>query len=199
MNSELKAWHSLIGNHERKKSKHERLKNKKPAYSYMFQSIIKVVRFVKTVAHVCFYPKQSEDYKKNSLTFKIDCGVEIFTASVLFIDNPGVILNYKTKTKQLIKENVLSLVTHLWMSKGWHNDVRVFNNIWGWNCWLSTLLSKNTLLTEIQHLFSCSLIRSSFDLMVLYFHDSHLTERYAIAKKWLGMTWSIPQNNEPHN
>lgn len=79
----------------------------------MFQSIIKVVLFVKTVAYVGFYPKQSEDYKKNSLTFKIDCGVEIFTASVLFIDNPGVILNYKTKTKQLIKENVLSLVTHL--------------------------------------------------------------------------------------
>lgn len=64
----------------------------------MFQSIIKVVLFVKIVAYVCFYPKQSEDYKKkNSLTFKIDCGVEIFTASVLFIDNPGVILNYKTK------------------------------------------------------------------------------------------------------
>ena len=91
-----------------KKSKHERLKNKKPAYSYKFQSIIKVVLFVKTVAYVCFYPKQPEDYKKNSLTFKIDCGVEIFTASVLFMDNPGVILNYKTKTKQLIKENVLS-------------------------------------------------------------------------------------------
>lgn len=42
--------------------------NKKPGYSYMFQSIIKVVLFVKTVAHVCFYPKQSEDYKKKTLS-----------------------------------------------------------------------------------------------------------------------------------
>ena len=66
----------------------------------MFQSIIKdVALFVRTVAYVCFYPKQSHKIikKKNSLTFKIDCGVEILTASVLFIDNPGDILNYKTK------------------------------------------------------------------------------------------------------
>jgi len=44
-----------------------------------------------------FIQNSQKIIKKNSLTFKIDCGVEIFTASVLFIDNPGVILNYKTK------------------------------------------------------------------------------------------------------